>query len=145
MRRVTGVAGAAPKCCQAQTQSICLGNIYRCRPSRPVQCCGLLANRPSSNPALRFGQFERTRRTRNDSWGDEYRQEQMTMQGTIGKTAILLLIALCGAGYVWQQVAMQLAAATSTAAIVSLKGSLSQIATVCTGQHGASSFLSMPM
>lgn len=67
------------------------------------------------------------------------------MQGTIGKTAILLLIALCGAGYVWQQVAIQLAAATSTAAIVSLKGSLSQIAMVCSLQHGAATFCSIPM
>eukprot|EP00892_Ulva_mutabilis_P003350 jgi/Ulvmu1/1387/UM011_0115.1 len=97
---------------------------------RSVQCHGLLADRPSSNPALRFGQFQRTRRSRNDSWGDESRQDLMTMQGTIGKTAILLLITLCGAGYVWQQTAMQLAAATTTAAIVSLKGGLTQIATV---------------
>lgn len=137
-----GVAAGAcvPVFCQlpirtvASTPICSPGQLHRLTPSRSVQCYGLLADRPSSNPALRFGQFERTRR-RNDSWGDEPGQGLMTMQGTIGKTAILLLITLCGAGYVWQQTAMQLAAATSTAAIVSLKGSLSQIAMVCFHQH----------
>lgn len=122
---------AVPVCCRLGSTGNRSTHIHRHDRSRSVQRYGLLADRPSSNPALRFGQFQQQRTARNDSWGDDLRQEQMTMQGTIGKTAILLLIVMCGAGYVWQQTALQLAAATSTAAIVSLKGSLSQIAMVC--------------
>lgn len=125
---------AVPVCCRQGSKVNRSTHIHRHSRSRSVQCCGLLADRPSSNPALRFGQFQQRRTARNDSWGDDLGQEQMTMQGTIGKTAILLLIVMCGAGYVWQQTAMQLAAATSTAAIISLKGSLSQIAMVCSNR-----------
>jgi uncharacterized YccA/Bax inhibitor family protein len=54
----------------------------------------------------------------------------MTLEGAVGKTAIMLLVTACAAGYMWQQFAFQLAAAKSTAAIVALKGGLAQTSMV---------------
>lgn len=96
-----------------------------------TRCKAFLADRQSSNPALQYGQFQSARRTdrwNDDGWGRD--RLGMTLNGTLGKTAILLLIAACSAGYMWQNFAAQLGAATSRGAIVALKGSLSQTATL---------------
>jgi hypothetical protein len=71
------------------------------------RCKAFLADRRSSNPALQFGQFQTTRnadRWNDDGWGRD--RSGMTMSGTIGKTALLLLIAACSAGYMWQNFAV---------------------------------------
>lgn len=54
----------------------------------------------------------------------------MTMNGALGKTAILLLVAMAGAGYTWNMFFAGMATAKSHAALVAVSSTMQQTAVV---------------